>query len=330
MAGHGSTSYSKIRSVRRSEVSVSARPTILLDASSLVTLCIPFDVPHGKLRRGLDVLYFLADHGFDVIVPEMVAYEIGKVLSDRRSRRDLSTDPKQYKPVRTYRPIFNDSEDFIFHLLEHPHPHIRIVPTENGTQREWVDYIRKVRQIFSMPDKEAANAKFHALPSIKDQQYGDIAAIDYVLSLPKDDQAPIYYLTEDYDNRNYMFSVEREPRVCKLNVAGMLKSALSSGMLNCVFDVPKDISARRLLTSLKNSMVCIGTGEGDTHRGRRTRRKSAHYQPIDSREPGDDATFHPFRDALDRLMKDMGISSGYVWTPSAPPPEAASRAHLSL
>lgn len=111
------------------------RGTIIVDASALIWLALPSDRPFlpqkndgssDNTPRYMDMLYFLAERGYDVVIPEMCAYEAGQMLSDGKCLHKLFDGKNRYHAQSQHTiPMLKS----VAHG-QHPHVSIRKPPEE--------------------------------------------------------------------------------------------------------------------------------------------------------------------------------------------------------
>ncbi len=232
-----------------------SRGRIVVDTCALMDLGVEADerlqdnTDPNRIDYYYKTLPALAAQGFEIVIPEAVAYEAARTLkgghylgayfdSDSKCSRDL---------VR-----------FMEEIAHGQHKNIRIVETEGPP--DVVTFLKKLHQIVESHDTfEEKQYRIRSLERGKKKraQYGDSAIKHYLADLDKSPyrgQQDVYVLSSDGPLLKNMASMDN-PHLCLLNMRGYMEALAENGLFtglgfndtpNLAQDIyEKDISAKR-------------------------------------------------------------------------------------
>jgi|GEM_PF-1040874 len=147
----------------------------------------------------LDSLFLLAENGYQVVIPEMVAIEAGMLLHDGRK---VNPPPNhKYNGKILVRKL---SEDFLADVINSP-ANIYIEPPSVFDNSKPADFVRAISEIHT-----PQNSSFVKIQKIKillsqhdTHDYGDIAALKLIKSMRKHN-APIFFISDDRTAISYI------------------------------------------------------------------------------------------------------------------------------
>lgn len=220
------------------------RGIIIVDSSALFKLCLPVDHVH-LIRKPIsdekpvyaDVLRFLGNHGYEIIIPEMVAYQCSQVLHDGLKYNNGIPNSRGCKPhtLDAYlADLFADiaSGRFPGAKIVAPQPHdnsgaasfMRKIWHASRQQREGRDATAERKAVMEL-------ANLHKETNTKG--YNTQAAIDLVKSM-KDLREPIFYLSDNAHSLQEVYSAGTNGKVGKLNLRGLIVAMDRAKLLGCV------------------------------------------------------------------------------------------------
>lgn len=175
------------------------RGTIVVDSGVLERLTSPISknyMPKGPEHpRYLSMLEFLADKGYRILIPEMVAIEAGRVLGNGINIQERITGHSH--PAEPIRVISKLLEDAALHDGDPRkcHPNIKVVK-ETGPGRIDV-YARRIAE--TLGGYDAATRVGTMLQESKQQGYGDEAICSLLDRLIAKGTPDLFAMTDDTD-----------------------------------------------------------------------------------------------------------------------------------
>jgi hypothetical protein len=196
-----------------------SRGVIIVDTGSLLHLAVKLPLKEGKRTEKslLDVLSFLARSGFQVIVPEMVAFEAGDVLHTTDCTRIYFPESK-IKPMMA--PITAFLRDNALSGL------VTIAPPPEADTSPPAEFIRLIGRIHES-NKSEEQKKSAIIAARRDfaplRDFGDIAAQQLVRYMD-DKKAPVFYFSEDAKALNAVLAPRPDLSVHKLPLRCFLEA----------------------------------------------------------------------------------------------------------
>lgn len=218
------------------------RGIIIVDSSALLSLCLPIDEKFrcstpskyaGEVPRYVDMLVMLSQHGYDIIIPEMVAFESGRVLRDGLTFRNGI-------PLS---PLKQLAKHFLEKVGQDEYPNIHIQPP-GAAQTKAAEFIKKMwRSARQMPLREGRTVITQLMQQDR-VDFGEMAAADLIRYDYKKSEAPIFYLSTDKEAFSRVFNAANMLGrvVGKVNLAGMIAAIKNNylsqdvGLANCDTD----------------------------------------------------------------------------------------------
>jgi hypothetical protein len=229
---------------KKAEMTHPPRGIIVVDTSTLLHLCVPLSQgcmtkeasKKGKPVCLADGLKWLASHGYEVIIPEMVANECGGFMRDGASIRDYSPNV-----IDLWHSLTKD----FFHSI--PNTAIQIMPASPHDTSLGARYLNENYSIHRNPHWDAPTKLQHfASANIrygKKMHRGDKAAYEIIKGLGTC-TAPIFYLTEDHGAWDAITKLDERASINRINLSG-LHSALEQNRVLPEFGI-KDIPVDKL------------------------------------------------------------------------------------
>lgn len=183
---------------------VNPRGTIIVDASALVVMSLPLsnefltnDAIAQKIAGGanlkeiclIDMLKLLARHGYEILIPEMVAYESAGILRDGKSIND-------YFPRDAVTLLKKPGVDFLKEVGNNFYPNIKIVAPPEQDSSKPASYIRELFRIHNQTSSAYDKRREIVALEGRTNHYGDIAAYEFIAHMPLS-AVPIFYLSDD-------------------------------------------------------------------------------------------------------------------------------------
>jgi hypothetical protein len=227
------------------------RGTILVDANVFFNLYAAVDgkfrpsgVTQAKLRRYIDGLKFLSHHGYDILIPEMVAFETENVIStgddvDRYFRRSDDTRDKVYR---------GDMKKFFKDVAKgKQYPNIHIIPTDEPY--EAAAFLKRVHDIISRNPRPSAQAT-RQLVRLQRRQRNDFGdqAIEALLEHDeiRTHHQPFFLLSDDHEVET---NAAKYPDVNIVNTRGFMEACIQSGLWEG-FGLAKGITSAQVMESI--------------------------------------------------------------------------------
>lgn len=231
------------------------RGRIVVDTCALMDLGVEAD---ERLQDGADrnrITYYyqtliaLAAQGFEIVIPEAVAYEAARTLKGGHCLGDYFDSDSHCSP---------DMARFMREVAHGQHKNISIRETEGP--EDVVKFLKKLHRIVESHDTfEEKQYRIRSLERGKKKraQYGDLAIKNYLADLDKSPyrgQQDAYLLSSDGPLLKNMTSMNN-PHLCLLNMRGYIEALAESGLCaglgfnsapNLAQDIyEKDISVKR-------------------------------------------------------------------------------------
>jgi hypothetical protein len=216
------------------------RGVIVVDTGSLIKLSAVF--PHYSFTDSkrpekplFELLTFLSKHGYEVIIPEVVAHECDGFMRNYKTVEDYIGVKPRWVPevaafIRTIPSLIKTGHNI----------HIEPPPPEDESQGARL--MRTLHEIAikdTLSDKEKyhkSQAAYMRLPNKKHR--GDIAAKHMIASFKKP-CPPIYYMTEDQGAWNDVAALSEHLPVSRINTLGLYKAFAENALLPVVDIVKK-------------------------------------------------------------------------------------------
>ena len=210
--------------------------TIVCDASALRMLMITFpqekiideSVRRTPLHSMLGALAFLATHGYEVVIPEMVAHEMGSFMRDGKSYHleYLESNDEDFHKRMTYRSFFREIA-----RLEAAGVPIHIQPPLPDNTSPEAQHVNRVYEVHrsnrSSIEKTELLEKLHWSGIRRESNAGDKEIISYIQSTD-DGTSPIFILTND---GTLQHSFPKQRHISALGTAAFVTAFNSSHLL---------------------------------------------------------------------------------------------------
>lgn len=282
------------------------RGTIMVDANIFYNLYAAIDSnfrPSGsmqaKLRRYIDGLKFLSHHGYDILIPEMVAFETENVIStgddvDRYFRRSDDTRNKVYRA---------DMKKFFKDVAKGKrYPNIHIIPTEEPN--EPAAFLHRVHEIISRNPRPSAQAT-RQLVSIQRRQRDDFGdqAIEALLENEniRTHHQPFFLLSDDHDVET---NAAKYPDVNIVNTRGFIDACIRSGLWEG-FGLNKDATSAQVMASIGEQNE-LATGIKNLGYRSNIDLTADDYSHRYIHHDGKASDVHPLTESLRELVADLG------------------------
>ena len=168
-------------------------------------------------RRWADGLFLLADRGFKVVIPQMVAYESGNTDYRGNNLGNYFKEISWSKKLDLYKEIYADSQAFLKNVVAANNPNISIEPPNSEADSEPARVMRDLNQARDNGNIPLVRNIIRYLGNHTREDYGDIAAIDMVKALPKGWSKPIFYMVNDDEAIAAMRAARPDLTICEIN-----------------------------------------------------------------------------------------------------------------
>jgi hypothetical protein len=183
------------------------RGTIIVDSSVLIHLMAPSnkrllsadDKGSDGVNRFSDWLIALSKHGYDIVISEMTAYQLGQVYRNGASiSRVFEHRPVNFSGLHG---TAKDNYEFLSAVGRGAYPHIRIAQHPPAADSAAADFLRRLNESqathLTPGDRRA---RIMELSRVNTKNFGIMAAADLVAHMPLDD-APLFYLSNHSHGR---------------------------------------------------------------------------------------------------------------------------------
>lgn len=301
------------------------RGTIIVDANAIYHLFCPvnkdFHDPDYTRQRGrlgedkltrirhyLGILDFLSEHGFKIVIPEMVSMETGSVLA-------CGTDVLAHvgghikEPPKLY-----DKQlvKLLQRVTKNRYPNIRIVQMDEAKAysdhpelkelERTAEYLARGRAVKEKPQGSAeAFDAYVKMRRIRTKNFGEKAILGYILENNLSDKPNVFVLS---DEREALEDIGKRAHVSVMNVNGLMSGFLKHRMHTAV-GLKEDVDFTEIMTECAAHLTAI-----------RQQPYTNHYRVIDEkwgRLDNDTAApqygYRPFSNAMRKLASGMHIKN---------------------
>ena len=187
---------------------------IILDTGAIMRLLQPIDDPkfltnHKRQEktsaRLMDTLVFLSHHGYEVIVPEMVSYECGKILRDGKPAIGSKQDSGAWE--KHTRPFLRNIGDLDGNFRIAPAP-----ASDGSAPARFMDKLWNVHTGHEEENRLTEGAAKLNSHDIAHKSYGDIAAHNLVRHEHLA-AVPVFYLSEDIEAMKEMIRIGQHKKI---------------------------------------------------------------------------------------------------------------------
>jgi hypothetical protein len=282
-----------------------SRGTILVDANVFFNLYAAVDskfrpsATQSKLRRYIDGLKFLSHQGYDILIPEMVAFETENVIStgddvDRYFRRSDDTRDKVYR---------GDMKKFFKDVAKgERYPNIHIIPTEEPY--EAAAFLKRVHDIISRNPRPSPQAT-RQLVSLQRKQRDDFGdqAIEALLEHDeiRTHHQPFFILSDDHEVEN---NAAKYPDVNIVNTRGFIDACIRSGLWEG-FGLVKGVTSEQVMESIGEQNE-LATGIKNLGYRANIDLTAGDYSHRYILHDGKSSDAHPLTSSLRGLVYDLG------------------------
>jgi len=218
------------------------RGIIIVDACSLMALS-------GKTPNGghfYDILPFLAKNGYEVMIPDMVAFEVEEVLADGTSLASYFKNGKRHD---------GEMRAFLEHVAKDHHPGLSIVPTEKPEHiREFLDGVIDITSHYGPSQRSRYLLMEHNDAYRSRRDWGDHSIRHILQQLPA--HPPVHVLSEDHRFLNEIGT--SMPDLNILSVSGLLLGMAESGLSKATPFLDGDADANQLLNQCRQGNIAKG------------------------------------------------------------------------
>jgi hypothetical protein len=194
------------------------RGIIVMDTSSLLPLVVPYGDGSGNHYTRL--LDYLSKNGYEIHIPELVAFEASRML-----RNGTHTNYFFGKPASSDKAVYKKAYQFLHDVARGDYPNIHIVPTPDAllAPSQGAALMRELWQAYNDNSMRKGRELCIQLDGMKGKHAGEIAAVEYIHSIHPDQ--PIFFLsnTRTVSNEVVHYEQSEHRRVSRLNVSGLLE-----------------------------------------------------------------------------------------------------------
>ena len=178
-------------------------------------------------KRLVDALIYLSNHGFEVIIPEMVAYESGGFIRDGRSDGDYFTINRLHGHSLVSEPMGQ--------ILEAQHHGANtIVPLPAKSQSDEAVFLNGINKIIdgNGNDKFKRHELLNWYKEYNPGKHaGERAACQTINALPKELHSTIFFLSHDQEAQKLIAEQCKNHEINLLGVVGFYNALLKNDML---------------------------------------------------------------------------------------------------
>lgn len=224
---------------------------VIVDSSVAYRLVLPIQNAYLSKRPNdyahdacwTESLFLLANYGFKIAIPEMVAFETAQMIANGKGPDMLFTDTSSTKISSTHLA----PRAFFRRVLNENNPNIAIEQPDRVATSDAAEFIREANFILNADFKQPqalgqARVAMTSLRHKNKKNFGDMAAVDIIKSLPKNWKKPIFYLCDDGDAYANLIKARPDLKIGMVNLKGYL-AALENNELFRVLGI-KDEQAR--------------------------------------------------------------------------------------
>jgi hypothetical protein len=217
------------------------RGTIIVDSSALFyltqptdkdSLTHPTDTQKDPQARYMDVLYFLGQQGYDVIIPEMCSYECAEILSTGQTADALFTHTDKYQELKT------NFRTMLRAIAHHAYPNVSICPPPKDCHSESADFIRNIANIVTTSFGGGEHSQYYTRSLLKavnakrsSGDFGEQAAADLVQYKHQKMHEPFFFLSNDARSFAVVRNAHPDKKVAYLSVTGLLHALHDTNLL---------------------------------------------------------------------------------------------------
>ncbi|MDD4616259.1 MAG: hypothetical protein PHW76_03970 [Alphaproteobacteria bacterium] len=167
---------------------------LVVDTNTLFGLSAlyPDACPENPPRPLFEVLSFLGKNGFKVVVPEMVAFEAGRLLRDGSSIDMYFDSPLKNRPFA--KPVASFLQEAVIDGS------VIIAPLPNADASAPARFLKSMFEVHSSENISSSEKRDKLIQIMADfkarDNFGEIAAHRYITAI-ENSSAPVFYLSED-------------------------------------------------------------------------------------------------------------------------------------
>lgn len=232
---------------RYSALSPQRRGIIVVDTCSLFSLA-------GEAQQGkhyFDILTFLSEHGYKILIPDMVAFEASQALPNGSNVGKYF----QRKDNRYHSALVKFIED----VAKKKYPNIYITSTPEPTEiRNFIDKLVEITRLPPSNPKARKLIMDHQDKNHNRRNWGDKAIQELVQDIQNtfQSQIPVHVLTQDY---RFLSDIGYSmPELNVLTAFGLLLAVVESGLCQAIPFLDHSANANDLLTACNQSLTRQG------------------------------------------------------------------------
>lgn len=307
----------QVKTETKENSTVPYRGDIIVDSCVLFDMCSEIPSSNVVKKHYIELLPFLARNGYNVIIPEMVSYETGQILSSGADIEKFFLGPKSDLIYNILKPILKDAslkqgslhkENLNINIAVNTGPDYvnnfcremeRITDehtkrtgelrslTANGRGKS----VKSIRNIANNETHIGINRLNNARKANK-MDYGDESIVSLIEKKVKSPQGhPVFVLTDDANLRNRIKGIAG---VESVTMSGLIYSIVNSGLgKECGF--PSDMQAVDLERNRRESQARIMPGI----------RVIGEQLHLNEEEYVQSVKSHPFFKTIEKLADDL-------------------------
>jgi hypothetical protein len=221
------------------------RGTIIVDSSALFYLFCPvadehmnrhvqadkraaqLDAPVTRIRHYLGALDYLAEQGYHIIVPEMVAAETSNVLACGTSLYEHSGLPEKQRPK-----LYDAQLVSLLRRGIRGKPNMSLVELDRATDPDAIasqQALDKLREVLSHPEgsQEARNALIAWRKDQENRHLGEKAILGFINDAGLCERNDVFVLSND---KNALMEISQKTGVAVMNCNGFMRAITGSGL----------------------------------------------------------------------------------------------------
>ena len=186
----------------------------------------------------IDGLVPLAKHGFSVRIPEMVAFEAARMIHDGTTTSAVFQRKGKDKAIRK---VKENARLWLSRIVDRKFDDadIKIEPPDASAQSPAAAFIdaihRQINDLDSAINKHNRNKRLEDfgrfLQETDTKNFGDMAALDIIMSLPRDWTKPVFYFTDDDGAFAEVKKARGDLQICQVNNTGYLETLKQNNLL---------------------------------------------------------------------------------------------------
>jgi hypothetical protein len=229
------------------------RGTIIVDSNVLFVLQTPiaaqFRSETAKTTTSLlDILHFLSNHGYRIIIPEIVAYETGSMIRCGNKGKCVNDYFPKKEDQRNYI-LPSNLRDFFKNAISGKFANIDIA--ETSSPEEVLNFLEKIKEVLNHHPKPcpASTKALVAIQNTQKENFGDMAIEKIAEDLIREHNNPstITIISDDRDfQRRNLYQLKG---INILDTIGLLQAFLENGLGETI-GIRNDLASKEVIDNV--------------------------------------------------------------------------------